>query len=97
MLVATALRSIFVKISPKKVRYMNYKTFMKETFCYELNQILVQDEIYRSHDPHSRLTELLSNLLEKDDPMKTRGIQSPFMTKELSKKLMKSLVFEVGT
>ena len=32
-------------------------------FCREIDQVLVQDELYRSSYPYSKLTEIFSNLL----------------------------------
>ena len=52
--------------------------------------MLLQDEIYRPHDPHSKLIEIFSKLLKEQPPIKNkmvRGSQAPFMTKEPSLKI----------
>lgn len=53
--------------------------------------ILLQNEIYRSYDPYSKLTEIFPNLLEKQAPIKNkvvRGSQASFMKKEESTIIM---------
>ena len=60
--------------------------FTKETFCNILSQILFQGEIYRSHDPHSRVTETFSNFLEKDDPVETKMVRGSKCLKYIFKK-----------
>ena len=67
MILPTVLTSTFVKLPPKKARYWNYKNFTEATFCHELDQILLQGEMYRSQGPYSKLTETISNFFEKHD------------------------------
>ena len=55
---------------------------------HELDQRLIQGDIYKTDDSYSKLTEILSEVLEKHAPLKTktiRGYQAPFMNKNLSK------------
>ena len=49
------------------------------------------DDIYKTDDSYSKLTEIMSEVLEKHVPLKTktiRGNQAPFMNKRLSKAIM---------
>ena len=58
---------------------------------HELDQKLIQGDIYKTDDSYSKLTEILSEVLEKHAPLKTktiRGNQAPFMNKRLSKAIM---------
>ena len=91
MLVATTLRSTFVKIPPKTIKYRSYKNFNEITFLHELDQTLLKGEIFDSNDPYSKLTEIFSKILNKHAPLKSkqvRGNQAPFMNKLLSKAIM---------
>ena len=90
-LVSTVFRSTFIKLRPKTVRYRTYKTYYKQNFLHELNQKLIQGDIYKTDDSYSKLNEIMSEVLEKHAPLKTktiRGNQAPFMNKRLSKAIM---------
>ena len=90
-LVSTVFGSTFIKLPPKTVRYMSYKTNDKQNFLHELDQKLIQGDIYKTDDSFSKLTEMMSEVLEKHAPLKTktiRGNQAPFMNKRLSKAIM---------
>ena len=58
MLIATTLRSTFIKLSPKAVKYRSYKNFNETVFLHELDQKLIQGDLYRSDDPYFKLTEI---------------------------------------
>ena len=91
MLIATTLRSTFIKLSPKAVKYRSYKNFNETVFLHELDQKLIQGDLYRSDDPYFKLTEIFSSILNKHAPIKSkqiRGNQAPFMNKSLSKIIM---------
>ena len=91
MLIATALRSTFLKLPPKTVNYRSYKHFDENAFLHELDQALITGDIYLSNDPYQHLTEVLSTILDNHAPMKTkkvRGNQAPFMNRQLSKIIM---------
>ena len=48
-------------------------------------------DIYKTKDSYSKLTEIISEVLEKHAPTKSkiiRGNQAPFMNKKLSKSIM---------
>ena len=58
---------------------------------HELDQKLIQGDIYKTDDSYSKLTEIMSEVLEKHAPLKIkaiRGNQAPFMNKRLSKAIM---------
>ena len=60
-------------------------------FLNELDQLLIQDHLYNSQNPYSKLTKIYTDLLDKHAPIKirrVRGNQAPFMNKELSKAIM---------
>ena len=90
-LISTVFRSTFVKLPPKTIRYRSYKNFNKQNFVHELDQRLIRGDIYKTDDSYSKLTEIISEVLEKHAPMKVktiRGNQAPFMNKKLSKVIM---------
>ena len=90
-LVGTILRSTFVKLPPKIIKYRSYKNFDKNKFCHELDQILLRGNLFKVNDPYDKLTDILSSTLEKHAPLKSkviRGNQAPFMNKDLSKAIM---------
>ena len=90
-LVSTVFRSTFIKFPPKTIKYRSYKTYDKQNFLHELDQRLIQGDIYKTDDSYSKLAEILSEVLEKHASLKTktiRGNQAPFMNKNLSKVIM---------
>ena len=90
-LVTTIFRSTFQKLPPKTIKYRSYKLFNKQNFIHELDQKLIQGDIYKTDDSYSKLTEVISEVLDKHAPLKTktvRGNQAPFMNKDLSKAIM---------
>ena len=91
MLIATTLRSTFIKLPPKTVKYRSYKNFNETAFLHELDEQLIQGDLYRSDDPYLNLTEIFSSILDKHAPIKSKQIrrnQAPFMNKSLSKIIM---------
>ena len=90
-LVSTVFRSTIIKLPPKTVRYRSYKTYDKQNFLHELDQKLIQGDIYKTEDSYSKLTDIMSEVLEKHAPLKTKTIrenQAAFMNKRLSKAIM---------
>ena len=86
-MIFTIFRSTFIRLSPKINKYRNCKGFNENISYHELDQIN-QSEIYQSEDPHSKLTEIFQEILQKHAPLKSkqvRGNHAPFMNKELSK------------
>ena len=58
-LVATILRSTFIKLLPKVEKYRSYKGFDVNKFCLELEQILIKGDLYKANDPYNKLTNIL--------------------------------------
>ena len=90
-LVVTIFRSTFKKLPPKIIKYRSYKNFNEKNFVYELDQQLIQGDVYKTENSFSKLTEILSETLNKHAPMKSktvRGNQAPFMNKVISKNIM---------
>ena len=70
---------------------MSYKNFNETVFLHELDQKLIQGNLYRSHDPYLNLTEIFSSILDKHAPVKSKTIrrnQALFMSKYLNKIIM---------
>ena len=98
-LVATIFRSTFIKVPPKVVNYRSCKSFDENKFCRDIDQILIKGDIYKTKDLYTKLMNTLYNTLEKHAPLKSkivRGNQGPFMSKELSKAIIKKSNFEIG-
>ena len=84
----SGLRSTFIKLSPKTLKYRSYKNFNGTVFVHELDQNLIQGDSYRSDDPYFKLIEIFSSILNKLASVKSkqiRGNQAPFMNKSFSK------------
>ena len=76
MLIATTLRSTFtVKLSPKTVKCRSYKNFNATVFLLELDQKLVQGNLYRSDNPDLNLTEIFLSILDKHAPVKFKKLE----------------------
>ena len=87
-LTATVLTWTFAKLSAKTIRHGSYKHLKENSFCRQLDKILIQDELYRSSYTYSEVTEIFSILLEKDPAIKSKKIRenhAPFIKKELIK------------
>ena len=65
MLIATTLRSNFIFFFPKTVKYRRYKNFNETVFLHELDQKLIQADLYCSNDPYLNLTEIFSFIPDK--------------------------------
>ena len=57
---------------------------------HELDQKLIQGDIYKTDNSYPKLTEIYSEVLEKQAHTKKtiRGYQAPSMNKKLSKAIM---------
>ena len=91
-LIVTSLCSTYQRLSPKTIYYRNYKSFKTEEFLHDLDQNLLNGNIYSDKTKsYSKLTEIFSATLEEHAPLKRkiiRGNHAPFMTKALSKAIM---------
>ena len=88
----SVFRSYFLRIPPKMIEYRNYKIFNETVFLHDLDQELLNGEMYkRNNKMYSTFTNVFRLVLDKYAPpkvIKVRGNQGPFMTKELSKAIM---------
>ena len=94
MLIATNLRSTFIKLSLKTLKHRSYKKFNETFFLHELDQKLFQGDLYRSNDSYFKLTEIFSSILNKHGSIKSkqiRGNQAFCMNLSLSKIMIKKI------
>ena len=90
-LIATLLRSTFIKLPINVVKYTSYKNFDENKFCHGLDQILIKWDLYKVKTPYNKLTNISYKTLEKHAPLKSkpvRGNQAPFMNNKLSKAII---------
>ena len=86
MLIGTTLKSTFIKVPPKTVKYSSCKNFNETVFLHELDHKLIQEDLYRSDDIYFKLTEIFSSILNKHAPIKSKqvlGNQAPFMNSKI--------------
>ena len=69
----TIFRSTLIKLPPKIITHRFYKTFDKQNFVHELDQRLITGDIYKTKDSYSKLTEIISEVLEKHAPYKIKN------------------------
>ena len=91
-LINSFFRSNFEGIPPKNVEYRNYKKFNVTNFLRDLDQEMIQGEMYKyNSDMYSTFSDIFRSVLDRHSPLKwkmIRGNQEPFMTKQLSKAIM---------
>ena len=68
-LILSCFRSTFTKLPPKHVYYRNYKTFNEGFFLQELDQNLLNGNIFEG-DAYSKLSEIVISTLERHAPLK---------------------------
>ena len=94
-LITSFFRSHFEQIPPKKVEYRNYKKFNLTDFSRDLDQEMIQGEIYKyNNDMYSTFVDAFRSVLDRHAPLKRimiRGNQGPFMTNQLSKAVINRL------
>ena len=91
-LITSFFRLYFERIPPKKVVYWNYKKLNVTNFLRDLDQEMIQGEMYKyNNDVHSTFSNVFRSVLHRHAPLKRkmiRGNQGPFITKQLSKAIM---------
>ena len=91
-LITSFFRSNFERLPPKKVEYRNYKKFGVKIFLRDLDQEMIQSEMYKyNNDMYSTFSDVFRSVLDRHATLKKkmiRGNQGPFMTKQLSKAIM---------
>ena len=66
-IVFTIFRSTFIRLPQK------FLNFNENTFCHELDQILLKRVIYKSENPYSKLAEIFQEILQNHAPVKSRN------------------------
>ena len=82
-------KSWYQKLDPRVINYRDYKRFSNQNYLSELT-VKLSHESFEDDDPSKFLNVCLS-VLNQHAPRKkkfVRGIQAPFMNKNLSKATM---------
>ena len=91
-LITSFFRSHFDKFYRKKVGYRNCKKFNVTIFLRDLDQKMIQGEMYKyNNDMYSTFSDIFRLVLDRHVPLKWKVIrktQGSFMTKDLSKAIM---------
>ena len=91
-LITSFFRLHFERIPPQKVEYRNYKKFDVTNFLRDLDQEMIQGEMYKyNNDMYSTFSDVFISVLDRHATLKRkiiRGNQEPFITKQLSKAIM---------
>ena len=91
-MIITTFRSSYTSESPRNIIYRNYKNFNAQDFLNDLEINLRLEEQASLCDFYDKLTKIFKETTDKYAPQKNRkirGNQATFMTKELSKQIMK--------
>ena len=91
-MVITSFRSFFSRAPPRDIIYRSYQKFNSQNFLDDLNSNLNQAENSSGIVSYEKLTQIFKQTIQTHAPLKKRrirGNQAPFMTKELSKQIMK--------
>ena len=92
-MVLTVLRCHHVRLQPTTIHYRDYNQFSSDAFIADL-QIEYESQPISYTDPNLAYNEFCNTfkaILDKHAPLKSkviRGNQAPFMSKELSKRIM---------
>ena len=82
----------FEGILLEKVEYRNFKKFDVKKFLGDLDQEMIQGEMYKyNNDTYSTFSDAFRSELDRHAPLKRKMIrenQGLFMTKQLSKAIM---------
>ena len=82
----------FERILLEKVEYRNFKKFDVKKFLGDLDQEMIQGEMYKyNNDTYSTFSDAFRSELDRHAPLKRKMIrenQGLFMTKQLSKAIM---------
>ena len=91
-MVSACLRLKIPRLKPKKLTYRSMKNYDKQTFLKELAHELVNLSFLDVNNSYNDLISIFTRLLDKHAPIKSkfiRGNQASFMSKKLSKAIMK--------
>ena len=88
----TVMRKIFKKLESRTISYRSYKQFSNEVYRESLLHELSKEVFVNNDDILQRFCDINIDILNRHAPRKRkleRGNQMPFITKDLSKALMK--------
>ena len=88
----TVMRKIFKKLESRTISYRSYKQFSNEVYRESLLHELSKEVFVNNDDILQRFCDININILNRHAPRKrklARGNQMPFITKDLSKAIMK--------
>ena len=92
LMTVTVMRNIFKKLKPRTINYRPYKHFSNEAYRESLLHELSKEVFVNNNDGLQRFCDININILNRHAPRKrkhARGNQMPFITKDLSKAIMK--------
>ena len=92
LMTLTVMRKSFKKLKARVINYRSYKHFSNEVFRESLLGKLSQQTFVNNDYGLEKFCNITLKILDKYAPRKTkhaRGNQTPFMTKDLSKNIMK--------
>ena len=87
-LIYTMLKTTYAKLSPKIVKYRDYKNFNQEQFLFELDFCISSNYI----ENYDQFENIFNNILNRHAPLKTKYLRAnnkPHVSKELRKAIMK--------
>ena len=88
----TVMRKIFKKLKSRTINYGSYKHFSNEAYGESLLHELSREVFVNNDDGLQRFSDININTLNRHAPRKrklARGNQMPFITKDLSKTIIK--------
>ena len=92
LMTVTVMRKIFKKLKPRIINYSSYKHFSNEASRESLLHELSKELFVNNDDGLQRFCDIITNIVNRHAPRKrklARGNQMPFITKDLSKAIMK--------
>ena len=93
LMTLTVLRKSFKKIKPRIINYRSYNNFSNEYYRKCLFNELKRETFVNNDQGFKKFCDMSIKLLNKHAPIKKkykRGNQMPFVTKDLSKAIMKT-------
>ena len=96
-MIITTFRSSYTHEQPQNIIHKNYKNFNVQHFLNDLETNLTLEEQASTCISYDKLTKIFKETTDKHVPQKKpkiRGNQAPFLTKELSKQIMKRSKFK---
>ena len=92
LITVTVVRKILKKLKPRTINYRCYKHFSNEAYRESLLRKFSKEVFVNNDDGLQRFYDIDINILNRHAPHKikhARGNQMPFITKDLSKAIMK--------